>query len=173
MIIILLVFVILCIIIYIFLIQPTNTQIDPSKIIDIIKQEVEEEKIEKIEKQIFKPDEYEMKLYRYPKLLLNNNNKNNPIAINPTECDKNMVMDYDEVNLNSIKINKYEKLDNNTKQNLFSINGEDFVNSEEPNKVNLKYVTTYINLPGYKAYNIQDTNKFELKKMKYLNHIIH
>jgi hypothetical protein len=167
MIIILLVFVILCIIVYIFFIQPTNTEIEPVKVIEVIKntikQEVQVE--EKIEKQIFKPkDEYEIKLFRLPKLVLNKNNKNNPTAINPTECDKNMVMDYDEVNLNSIKTNRYEKLDNNTIQKLFSINQEDFIDSEEPNKVKLNYVTTYINLPGYKAYNIQDINKFELKE---------
>ncbi len=120
------------------------------------KQEIQEIQEKKEIQEIEKIKEPQIGLSRYPKLILNKNNKNNPIDINPNACEKNLVMDYDEVNLNSVKENIYDKLDKDTEQKEFNI--------FEENPKELKYVTTYINLPGYKGYNIEDTNRFELKK---------
>ena len=119
-----------------------------------------------IKKEIKQEDKYNIKepqigLYRYPKLILNKNNINNPIDINPTACEKDQVMDYDEVNLNKIKENVYDKFYDSIKQKTFNNNSEEDV---EKKKKELTYVTTYMNMPGYKAYNIEDTNRFELKK---------
>jgi hypothetical protein len=122
------------------------------KIKQIIKVE-EEKKQESKEPQIG--------LFRYPNLVLNKNNINNPTDINPNACDKNLVMDYDEINLNSIKENVYDKFYDSIKQKTFNINS---VEDDEIKKKTLTYVTTYINLPGYKGYNIEDVNKYELKK---------
>jgi len=146
MILIIIIVIIFCIIIYLLFLNFNK------KIIEIkqIKQEIYDKKDIKDKK------ESQIGLYRYPKLVLNKNNKNNPTDINPNACEKNLVMDYDEVNLNSIKKNTYDVLDKYTQQIEFNI--------FEENPKQLKYVTTYINLPGYKSYNIEDTNRFELKK---------
>jgi predicted Holliday junction resolvase-like endonuclease len=146
MILIIIIVIIFCIIIYLLFLNFNK------KIIEIkqIKQEIYDKKDIKDKK------ESQIGLYRYPKLVLNNNNINNPTDINPNACEKNLVMDYDEVNLNSIKKNTYDVLDKYTQQIEFNI--------FEENPKQLKYVTTYINLPGYKSYNIEDTNRFELKK---------
>ena len=60
-----------------------------------------------------------LKKYKYPEFVPHLDNKNIPIDINPNACEKNLVMDYDEVNLNSIKENIYDKLDKETEQKQF------------------------------------------------------
>ncbi len=144
--------IIFSIIIYLLFLNSKNKKIVKKE----IKQEIQEIQEKKEIQEIEKIKEPQIGLSRYPKLILNKNNKNNPIDINPNACEKNLVMDYDEVNLNSVKENIYDKLDKDTEQKEFNI--------FEENPKELKYVTTYINLPGYKAYNIEDTNRFELKK---------
>ena len=150
LIIVFLIFIIFLALIYLLFMKKENKKI--VKIKQIIKVE-EEKKQESKEPQIG--------LFRYPNLVLNKNNINNPTDINPNACDKNLVMDYDEINLNSIKENVYDKFYDSIKQKTFNINS---VEDDEIKKKTLTYVTTYINLPGYKGYNIEDVNKYELKK---------
>jgi hypothetical protein len=85
------------------------------KIVEINKillQEIKEEE----KQQIKESKEPQLGLFRFPELVLNKNNINNPTDINPNACDKNLVMDYDEVNLNSIKENLYDKFYDSIKQ---------------------------------------------------------
>ena len=148
--IIIVIIIILMIIIYLLFLNNKNIKRIQQQILKI---EVKEEE-EKEKKEIIK--EPQIGLFRFPQLVLNKNNINNSTDINPNSCDDDLKMDYDEVNLNLIKKNIYDKLDKSTEQPKFNIY------EEAPNT--LKYVTTYINLPGYKGYNIEDTNRFELKK---------
>ncbi len=151
-----LIFIIFLTLIYLLFIKKKKKKIFKKK--KIIKQEeIKEEDI----KEIKENKELQIGLFRYPKLVLNKNNINNPTDINPNACDKNLVMDYDEINLNSIKENVYDKFYDSIKQKTFNIKSEE---NDEIKKKTLTYVTTYINLPGYKGYNIEDTNRFELKK---------
>ncbi len=155
LIIVFLIFIIFLAIIYLLFMNNENKKV--VEINKIILQEVKEEEKKEIE-EIKEP---QIGLFRYPKLVLNKNNINNPTDINPNACDKNLVMDYDEINLNSIKENVYDKFYDSIKQKTFNIKSEE---NDEIKKKTLTYVTTYINLPGYKGYNIEDTNRFELKK---------
>ena len=71
-------------------------------------------------------------------------------SIDPTTCEDNL-MNFDEINLNEIK----------------KIHSDTIFEEEKPrhkflNK-KIDYVNTYMELPGYKSYNIVDLNKFELK----------
>ena len=100
--------------------------------------------------------------YKYPELVPNLDNKNIPIDINPNAC-KNMVMDYDEINLNSVK-SEAEKMDiditKHTEQKLINMDKD----KKTLELTELTMVRTYMGLPGYKPYNIQDTNNYELKE---------
>lgn len=100
-------------------------------------------------------DEY-LKTYRYPNLNFNRNNKNIPIAINPNLSDcKSDVLNYDEINLNSLKQSALES--------PLEIESEnDAIPYKKPKT--LKKITTYMDLPGYKSYNLLDLNKYELKE---------
>jgi hypothetical protein len=141
--------VIFVVIIYLFVFLPTNLSNKVNISTDVSKYIDTKPKID------FNKDDF--KKYKYPELVPNLDNKNIPIDINPNAC-KNIVMDYDEINLNSVKSDA-EKLDlditKHTEQKLININ----------NKIQeLTRVTTYMGLPGYKGYNIQDTNNYELKE---------
>lgn len=99
-------------------------------------------------------DNKDLKVYRYPELTFNKNNKNIPIGINPNLSDcKSDVLKYDEINLNSLKESAFK----------LEIDSEnDPIPYIKPKK--LKKVTTYMDLPGYKTYNLLDLNKYELKE---------
>ena len=140
--------IIFIIIIYLFVFLPNNLVTKNIVTPGVSKYIEEKTKID------FNKDPF--KKYKYPELVPNLDNKNIPIDINPNAC-KNMVMDYDEINLNSVKSDA-EKMDLDitkyTEQKLININ----------KPFELKKVTTYMGLPGYKGYNIQDTNNYELKE---------
>jgi hypothetical protein len=106
----------------------------------------------------FTDDGY-LKTYRYPDLTFNKNNKNIPIAINPnlSEC-KSDVLNYDEINLNSLK---QSALESPLDIQLEIESENDVIPYKKPKT--LKKVTTYMDLPGYKSYNLLDLNKYELK----------
>jgi hypothetical protein len=143
--------IIFIIIIYLFIFLPNQLN---KKVVDPISPNINEIKPTKID---FNKDDFDK--YKYPDLVPNKDNKNIPIDINPNAC-KNMVMDYDEINLNSVKSDA-EKLDidisKHTEQKLIKM--------DKDNKpLELTKVTTFMGLPGYKPYNIQDTNNYELKE---------
>ncbi len=73
------------------------------------------------------------------------------------ECT-NIVMDYDEINLNYIKSNPLDiKLEKETEQKPINLN-----------KIKkIPIVRTYMDLPGYKSYNLEDLNSMELKDNNY------
>jgi hypothetical protein len=86
---------------------------------------------------------------------------NIPVAINPDVCaeDKTIVMDYDEINLNTIKTNSLDmKIELETEQKPIILKEKLY---------NLPKVTTYMELPGYLASNIELFNKYELKENNY------
>jgi hypothetical protein len=146
---ILLTIVIIAVIIYLFAFLPSNITKPVDNIIT---------STNNIEgKIIFNNDDF--KKYKYPPLVPNLDNKNIPKDINPNAC-KNMVMDYDEINLNSVKSDA-QKLD----LDITKHTEQKSINMNKDNKtLELTRVTTYMGLPGYKPYNIQDTNNYELKE---------
>ena len=76
---------------------------------------------------------------------------NNPVYINPdaSKSCKSLVQDFDEIDLDEIK-----KQDNK----IDEIN--DIINNKKIKK--LEKITTYLESPWYKSYNIEDLNKYEL-----------
>jgi hypothetical protein len=99
-------------------------------------------------------------------LLLNNkreetfiNNFNIPIAIGLEESkcgNKSFIKDYDEIDLNLIKTNSLDmQIELETKQKPIIPKEKIF---------NLPKITTYMDLPGYKASNIEILNNYELKE---------
>jgi hypothetical protein len=143
--------IIFIIIIYLFIFLPNQLN---KTVVDPISSIINEIKPTKID---FNKDD--LNKYKYPDLVPNKDMKNIPIDINPNAC-KNIVMDYDEINLNSVKSDA-EKMDiditKHTEQKLINMD-------KDKKTLELTKVTTYMGLPGYKPYNIQDTNNYELKE---------
>lgn len=86
-------------------------------------------------------------------------NFNIPVSINPDVCseEKTIVMDYDEINLNTIKKNSLDmKIELETAQKP--------IIPKLTNLTSLSKVTTYMELPGYLASNIELLNQYELKE---------
>lgn len=76
-------------------------------------------------------------------------------GIDKKECQKTLVADYDEIDLNIIKKNALDsKIDLETEQKTF--NPKDKLKK-------IPYVRSYMDLPGYKAYNLESLNSMELK----------
>ena len=76
-------------------------------------------------------------------------------GIDNKECQKTLVADYDEIDLNIIKKNALDsKIDLETEQKTF--NPKDKLKK-------IPYVRSYMDLPGYKAYNLESLNSMELK----------
>jgi len=70
-------------------------------------------------------------------------------------CDQTIVLDYDEINLNELKKNSLEtKIDLETQQQAFD---------PRIKLTKVPYVRTYMDLPGYKGYNLELLNNLELK----------
>jgi hypothetical protein len=73
--------------------------------------------------------------------------------------EKTIVLDYDEINLDVVKKESLDiKIELETEQKL--INPKEILTK-------LPKITTYMDLPGYKAHNIELLNKFELKENNY------
>ncbi len=71
------------------------------------------------------------------------------------ECQQTLVLDYDEIDFNEIKKNS------NDAKRLFEIEEKTF--NPKIKLTKLPYVRTYMDLPGYKAYNLEALNSMELK----------
>jgi hypothetical protein len=73
----------------------------------------------------------------------------------PKTCEQTIVLDYDEINLNELKKNSLEtKIDLETQQKAFD---------PRIKLTKVPYVRTYMDLPGYKGYNLELLNNLELK----------
>jgi hypothetical protein len=71
------------------------------------------------------------------------------------KCQQTLVADYDEIDLNIVKKNALDtKIDLETEQKTF--NPKDKLKK-------IPYVRTYMDLPGYKPYNLESLNSMELK----------
>jgi hypothetical protein len=75
------------------------------------------------------------------------------------ECQQTLVLDYDEIDFNEIKKNS------NDAKRLFEIEEKTF--NPKIKLTKLPYVRTYMDLPGYKAYNLEALNSMELKDNNY------
>ncbi len=70
-------------------------------------------------------------------------------------CDQTIVLDYDEINLNELKKNSLDtKIDLETQEKTFN---------PKSKLTKLPYVRTYMDLPGYEAYNLELLNSLELR----------
>jgi hypothetical protein len=75
--------------------------------------------------------------------------------VEPKICDRTAVLDYDEINLNELKKNSLDtKIDLETQQKTFD---------PRTKLAEIPRVRTYMDLPGYKAYNLELLNSLELK----------
>jgi hypothetical protein len=81
------------------------------------------------------------------------------INIKKEECQQTLVLDYDEIDFNEIKKNSKES------KNIFEIEQKTFNPKIKLTKI--PYVRTYMDLPGYKAYNLESLNSMELKDNNY------
>ncbi len=80
-------------------------------------------------------------------------------GIDKRECEQTLVAEYDEIDLNIIKKNSLDsKIDLETEQKTF--NPKDKLKK-------IPYVRSYMDLPGYKAYNLESLNSMELKDNNY------
>ena len=74
---------------------------------------------------------------------------------NKEKCEQTIVADYDEIDLNIVTKNALDtKIDLETEQKTF--NPKDKLKK-------IPYVRTYMDLPGYKPYNLESLNSMELK----------
>lgn len=85
-------------------------------------------------------------------------NFNISVSINPDICseEKTIIMDYDEIDLNTIKQNSLDiKIELETAQKPIILKEKIY---------KLPKVTTYMELPGYMAANFDIVDKYELKE---------
>ena len=86
----------------------------------------------------------------------NKNTDNTPTKEN---CEQTIIADYDEIDLNIVTKNALDtKIDLETEQKTF--NPKDKIKK-------IPYVRTYLELPGYKSYNLESLNSMELKDNNY------
>ena len=86
-------------------------------------------------------------------------NKNTATAPTKENCGQTLIVDYDEIDLNIVTKNALDtKIDLETEQKTF--NPKDKITK-------IPHVRTYLELPGYKAYNLESLNSMELKDNNY------